>query len=95
MSSTVLATLVGQVVPALAGGSAFGAVYFAALRRTADTYVAGRGWMAPAALTLGRIVTAGGFFALVASFGAMPLLISFLGFLVARSLAVRAAKEPA
>ena len=93
MSTAAFATLFGQVVLALAGGSGFGAVYFAALHRTADSYVAGRGWMNPTALTLGRIVTAGGFFALAASFGAMPLLTAFLGFLVARSLAVRAAKE--
>jgi len=93
MSSTAFGALLGQIALALAAGAAFGAVYFAALRRTAGSYVAGRGWMNPAARTLGRIMTAGGFFALAASFGAMPLLTAFLGFLVARSLAVRAAKE--
>lgn len=68
-----------------------GLVHFAALRRTVDLYSAGRGRLAAAALTLGRIAGAILFFGLAARLGALPLLSSFLGFLLARTLALRAA----
>jgi len=84
---------------ALASGGAtsglvFGLVHFAAMRRTVDLYGAGR-CLAPAALTLGRLAGAIAFFGLVAQLGALPLLSAFLGFLLARTLALRAARSTA
>jgi hypothetical protein len=73
-----------------AAGLVFGLVHFAALRRTVELYSAGRGRLAAAALTLGRITAAIVFFGLAAKLGALPLLSAFLGFLLARTLALRA-----
>ena len=74
-------------------GLAFGFCYFAVLRRTADLY--GRGRLVPAALTLGRLGAAILFFSLASRNGALPLLTGFLGFLLARGLALRAARRAA
>jgi hypothetical protein len=73
-------------------GLLVGACYFAALRRTAALYAAGGGRRA-AAVTLLRMAGAIIFFALLARFGALPLLSSFLGFLLARGLALRASRR--
>jgi hypothetical protein len=82
---------------ALAAGFAgllAGALYFAALRRAVALYAAGPGRLG-AALTLARIAGAILFFGLAARQGALPLLSSFLGFLLARALALRAARRAA
>ena len=86
VSLAFAATLAGLVV---------GLVHFAALRRTVDLYSAGRGRLAAAALTLGRIAGTIVFFCLAAKLGALPLLSSFLGFLLARTLALHAARRTA
>jgi len=75
---------------ALAVGVGLGLAYFAALRWTVSLYAAGGGWRVPAMLTLGRIAAAAGIFGLAARLGALPLLAAFLGFLIARSIALRA-----
>jgi N-ATPase, AtpR subunit len=84
-------------MPALAltmavGGFVFGLVYFAALRRTATSFTAGRRLVA-LALTLGRIGAAVLFLGLAAKLGAASLLAAFLGFLLARMVALRAARS--
>jgi hypothetical protein len=84
VSLAFAATLAGLVV---------GLVHFAVLRRTIDLYSAGRGPLAAAALTLGRIAGTIVFFCLAASFGVLPLLSSFLGFQLARTFALRAARR--
>jgi hypothetical protein len=71
-------------------GLVFGLGYFAALRRTLNHYGSGSGRLGLAALTLGRIAGATIFFILAARLGALPLLAAFLGFLMARGLALRA-----
>jgi hypothetical protein len=81
-------------VAALAG-LIFGLLHFAVLRRTVEFYSAGRGRLAAAALTLGRIAGAIVFFVLAARLGALPLLSAFLGFLLARTLALRPARRTA
>ncbi len=73
-------------------GFAFGLVYFAALRRTATLIVAGSRVFA-LALTLGRIGAAILFLGLAAKLGAASLLAAFLGFLLARMVALRAARS--
>lgn len=92
--SNLAANLESSALFAVAG-LAFGAAYFAALRRTVDVYVAGRHRFVPAVLTLARIAGAIGFLVFAAQFGALPLLTGFLGFLLARGLALRAARRAA
>ena len=71
-------------------GFVSGLAYFAALRRTVAVFAAGRGWLIPAGLTLGRIGVAIAVLALAAKIGAAALLATFIGFLVARAVALRA-----
>jgi N-ATPase, AtpR subunit len=86
-------TGVSFVFVASFAGLVVGLVHFAALRRTVDLYSAGRGRLAEAALTLGRIAGTIVFFCLVAKLGALPLLSSFLGFLLARTFALCAVRR--
>ena len=72
-------------------GLVFGLVHFAALQRTVELYTKDRSGFTAIALTLGRIAVAIAFFNLAARLGALPLLSSFLGFLLARMLALRVA----
>jgi len=67
-------------------GVAVGLCYFAALRRAVASYLSRAGWRAPLALTLGRMLGAAAMFALAARFGALALLASFVGFLLARTI---------
>ena len=70
-------------------GFALGLGYFAVLRRTVDLYVAGSDRLVPAILTLGRLAAAILFLVIAARSGAQPLVASFMGFLLARGLALR------
>ena len=88
-SSSYLALSAGWAV----SGLFFGLGYFIVLQRTAGLLVGGRGRLLPVALTLGRIAAAILFLGLAARFGALPLLTAFVGFLLARALALRAAKR--
>jgi hypothetical protein len=74
-------------------GLPFGIVYFAALHRTVELYTHARSGFVAAALILGRLAGAVVLFGLAAKLGALPLLSSFLGFLLARWLALRAARR--
>jgi hypothetical protein len=76
-------------------GLIVGLIYFATLWRSTELYSAGGGQLAAAALTLGRIAGMIVFLGLAARLGALPLLSSFLGFLLARALALRAARKTA
>ena len=75
-------------------GLLFGRVHFAALWQTVELYGAGHR-RAPSALTLSRLAGAIVFFGLVARLGPLPLLSAFLGFLLARRLALRVARSRA
>ena len=88
-------TGVSLVSAAVLVGLVFGLVYFAAVLRTVQLYIKGRSRFAMIALTLGRIAVAIAFFSLAARLGALPLLSSFLGFLLARVLALRVARRTA
>lgn len=70
-------------------GFLFGLAYFAALRATVILIAAERGWLWPSALTLGRIGTFALVLAFAARLGAAPLLTTFLGFILARAIALR------
>jgi len=76
-------------------GLVFGLAYFAALRRTADLFSAGKGYLLPAALTFCRFTGAVAVFGLAAWLGALPLLAALLGFLLARAIALRTARRTA
>jgi hypothetical protein len=74
-------------------GVAFGLLYFAALKRSVTLFVGGKNWFGPLALTLGRIAAAVSFLFFATTLGAEPLLGAFVGFLIARALALRANKR--
>lgn len=74
-------------------GLGFGLVYFAALRRTAELFGSGGGWLGAAGLTLARITGAVALFAAAAWLGAVPLLAAFVGFLSARAIMLRSARR--
>ena len=80
------------VMTALAG-LMFGLLYFALLKRSVTLFVGGRSWLGPLALTLGRIGAAIAFLSVAAKLGAAPLLAAFVGFLMARALALRAERR--
>lgn len=75
-------------------GFAFGLAYFAALRQTAALFASGSGWLAPSALTVGRIGAITLVLTAAAKLGALPLLAAFLGFLLARAVALRLVRGP-
>jgi hypothetical protein len=74
-------------------GFALGLAYFAALRRTVALFAAGRGQLLLVALTLGRIGFAVIALSLAAKLGITALLTTFIGFLLARMVALRAARS--
>jgi len=78
---TIMTTLAGFVS---------GRLYFAALKRSVMLFVGGKGWLGPLALTLGRFAAAIAFLSVAAKLGAAPLLAAFIGFLIARAVALRA-----
>ncbi len=84
MASPVIGLLVGLL---------FGLGYFRVLRWTAEQVGRGEGWGKAATLTAGRVLAAALLLGLAVQFGALTLLATFLGFLVARALALRAARR--
>lgn len=72
-------------------GLVLGLLYFASVRRTAALLTTRKGLGWPFAFMLGRIAAAALFLALAARLGAAPLLSAFLGFLLARTVALRRA----
>ena len=76
-------------------GLVVGLLHFAALWRSTELYSAGRGQLAARALTLGRIAGTIVFLGLAARLGALLLLSSFLGFLLARMLTLCVARRTA
>jgi hypothetical protein len=88
-------TGVSFVFAAAFAGLVVGLVHFAALWRSIELYSAGRGQLAVAALTLGRFAGTIVFLGLAARLGALLLLSSFLGFLLARMLTLCVARRTA
>ncbi|MGD0332019.1 MAG: ATP synthase subunit I [Xanthobacteraceae bacterium] len=83
----------GLMMMMASAGAVFGLLYFAMLRWTVTFFTAGGGWLGPLALTLGRIGAAVVFLGIAARLGAAPLLALFLGFLLARTVALRSARR--
>jgi hypothetical protein len=92
MIAALFASDVARAAATAAGGLFFGRLYFAALRKNVDFYGGGRP-LSASALVLGRLVCAVMVFALVSRLGKVTLLTTFFGFLLARALAVRAARR--
>ncbi len=93
MSSQSLDGNVAALAAVCAAGMLFGWGYFEALRRSVARYGSRKGRAASVALTAGRLLAAVALFGAAARLGALPLLVTLLGFLVARSLALRAARR--
>jgi F1F0 ATPase subunit 2 len=89
MSAARLAEVLRDGAPFVLLGALLGAAYFAALRRNVGRYLSGRSLGPTLALHLGRLLLAGLGLVLIAQAGAVPLLGALLGFLLARSLALR------
>ena len=76
-------------------GLAVGVAYFGSLRRSVRLSIERHAWWCYLLTALTRIVAAALFFTLAVHRGAPALLAAFAGFLVARLLAVRAARRHA
>jgi len=77
------------VAAMLVAGLALGFAYFALMRRSTESYLAGGGWLAPLALTAARLAGTVAVLAVAAHFGAASLLAVFGGFLIARAIVLR------
>jgi hypothetical protein len=93
MTYAIAVPIIELAITTALSGFGFGLLYFAALERTVSLFAAGCGWLSPLAFTLGRIAAAGIFLGLAAKFGAVSLLAAFAGFLLARAVALRAARR--
>jgi F1F0 ATPase subunit 2 len=74
-------------------GAVLGLAYFRGLRLVVDLFAQGRGRMLLLGVTLARFAGLVGAFLLVVQFGTAALLACFLGFLLARAIALRSAAE--
>ncbi len=90
MTHQTLASTLPIAIATAAVGFVFSLAYFAVLRRTAALFTAGRGFILPAALTLGRFAAVTMFLGAAARLGAAALLAAFLGFLLARAVSLNA-----
>ena len=70
----------------LAFGLVGGMAYFSTVQRSAEALAQGGSWHRAIAFGAGRLLVAGGVFALASQEGALPLLALALGFLLARPL---------
>ncbi len=82
-------------IAACIGGVALGLAYFSALKRSTDVFAQDDGWRLALLLTVARFAGAAVVFFLIAQAGAVALISSFVGFLIARSLALAGARENA
>jgi F1F0 ATPase subunit 2 len=77
-----------------ATGVVVGRCYFEVLRWSVARYASGRSSaLQGAALALGRILCAAALLLFAARLGALPLLAAFLGFIAARTWALRAVRS--
>jgi N-ATPase, AtpR subunit len=93
MTDAPLFPIIGLAVTMTVAGFVFGLLYFAALERTVTLFAAGRGWFRPLGLTLARMAAAVIFLGVAAKLGAISLLAAFMGFLLARAVALRAQRD--
>ncbi|MBI1210668.1 MAG: hypothetical protein GC190_04350 [Alphaproteobacteria bacterium] len=75
-------------IAACIGGIAMGLAYFAAVKRSADALFQHDGWRTALLLTLMRLIGAIAVLVLAAQAGAIVLVSVFVGFLIARAIAM-------
>jgi N-ATPase, AtpR subunit len=90
MSAVAFASLAPVALAAVFAGTTFGLLYFMALRRTSVLLAGNGGCKGAFAFTLARIGGVVLLLGLAARLGAVPLLATFIGFLAARAIALRA-----
>lgn len=90
---TELLSTLALAAPMAVAGILLGFIYFACLRRTVALFAGGGGWAGPAALTLARFGVAVVVLGFIARLGAVAILAAFLGFLIARTIALRQAQR--
>jgi F1F0 ATPase subunit 2 len=90
MSAAGILDLARATTPFVLLGGALGAVHFATLRHNVESYLSGSTLRA-IGQHLGRVALAGAAFALIARYGALPLLGALAGFVLARLWALRSA----
>jgi len=73
----------------LALGFAAGTLFFVLLRWNTALYMRGGGLALAVAIQLGRLAAVAGLLALVALHGALPLLLTAVGLLIARPIVLR------
>ena len=93
MSDAMLHSAAAIASAMAVAGFILGLGYFASLRRTVALFGTTRRGFTLVALTVGRIGGAVLFLFFAARQGALPLLAAFFGFLLARALALRAARR--
>lgn len=92
LSLLTIATMIGCLLL----GLSVGAAYFAAMWRSAELFAAGGRMILGLALSVGRFAMILGVLGGVAiQFGALPLLMTALGIVIARFMAVRRVKAMA
>lgn len=77
----------------LLAGFLFGLAYFYAVRLTAQNLAERKSWSIPVLLTVARLAGTVLLSLYLVQFGALPLLSGFVGFLVARAIVIRPARE--
>ena len=96
VDTVVSAARIAAGVPLLAltavGGALFGWCYFALLRRAVSVYLARGAAFSILASALARLAAAAAFFTVAAHRGIPSVLAAFLGFLLARTYALRTAR---
>lgn len=75
----------------LTAGLVLGGAYFSTLRWTSDRLATGRGLKATVAVIVARFALLGGALTLTSLMGALPLLLTALGVLIARAVVLRRA----
>ena len=78
-----------EIVLWLILGSLLGAVYFQLMRLTIEAIGRSSAWLPAAGYFILRLGLAGGILAFSAKHGAIPLLLTLCGFLIARSVVTR------
>lgn len=93
MTRTALFVDPGHTVLMAVAGVALGLAYFASLKRSVASFVSGGRWPRSLAEMAARIGVAAAVLLVAAKLGAVPLLALFGGFLLARTLTLRAERR--
>lgn len=93
MNDDALVSIASLVPLSTLIGLGLGLLHFRALHRTVAQLAGGCGWLRPVGLTLTRFAGTSVVLAVMARLGPLALLGGLLGFLLAREVALRAARR--